>query len=283
MVRDMTAIDAATIAFAHRLADAAGEVIRPYFRQRIDIIDKGKGVFDPVTAADRGAEDALRALIGREYPDDAILGEEYGHTPGTSGRTWVLDPVDGTRAFITGRHTWGTLIALEENGRRVLGIIDQPVLRERFIGFDGKAEFHDNGGDMRLNGSLVLKLEPVVTQIKTRSCARLADAIVSTTHPWGYFTDGEREAFETMARASRMSNFGGDCYAYALLAMGYIDLIAESSLRAWDVAALIPVVEGAGGVVSDWDGNPVAAEGGSLIAAGDARVHAEAVKMLRTR
>jgi histidinol phosphatase-like enzyme (inositol monophosphatase family) len=263
MVREM---DAATIEFAHRLADAAGEVIRPYFRRRIDVIDKGKGAFDPVTAADRGAEEALRALIARERPGDAILGEEYGHTPGTSGRTWVLDPVDGTRAFITGRHTWGTLIALEEDGRRVLGIIDQPVLRERFIGFDGKADMHAEGA---------------VAPLRTRSRERLADAIVSTTHPWGYFTDGERESFEALAHASRMSYFGGDCYAYGLLAMGYIDLIAESGLRAWDVAALIPVVEGAGGVVSDWNGNPVPPEGGHVIAAGDARVHAEAVKMLR--
>jgi myo-inositol-1(or 4)-monophosphatase len=261
----MTAIDIATIDFAHRLADAAGEVIRPYFRQRIEVIDKGKIAFDPVTEADRNAEEVLRKVIGRECPEDAILGEEYGHTPGTSGRTWVLDPVDGTRAFITGRHTWGTLIALEEDGKRVLGIIDQPVLRERFIGYGGKAEF---------------RLGTIVKPLETRECARLADAVVSTTHPWGYFTEGEREAFEALARAARMSYFGGDCYAYALLAMGYIDVIAESSLKAWDVAALIPVVEGAGGVVSDWNGNPVPPEGGHLIAAGDARVHAEAVKML---
>jgi myo-inositol-1(or 4)-monophosphatase len=260
-------MDVATVDFVHRLADAAGEVIRPYFRQRIDIVDKGTVAFDPVTAADRGAEEALRALIQRERPGDAILGEEYGHTPGTSGRTWVLDPVDGTRAFITGRHTWGTLIALEEEGRRVLGVIDQPVLGERFIGFDGKTELHAGGA---------------TTRLETRKCARLADAVVSTTHPWGYFTDGERESFEALARAARMSYFGGDCYAYALLAMGYIDLIAEASLRAWDVAALIPVVEGAGGVVSDWNGNSVPLEGGHLIAAGDPRVHAEAVKMLRS-
>ena len=134
-------IDAETIAFAHRLADAAGEVIRPYFRQRIDIADKGaaKGaVFDPVTEADKGAESAIRAIIERERPDDGILGEEYGEKPGTSGLRWVLDPVDGTRAFINGRHEWGSLIALEENGRPVLGIIDQPVLGERFIGVNGR-------------------------------------------------------------------------------------------------------------------------------------------------
>ena len=135
-------IDAATIAFAHRLADTAGEVIRPYFRRRIDIDDKGaaKGeVFDPVTEADKGAELAIRAIIDRERPEDAILGEEYGEKPGTSGLRWVLDPVDGTRAFINGRHEWGSLIALEKDGRAALGIIDQPVLGERFIGANGRA------------------------------------------------------------------------------------------------------------------------------------------------
>jgi len=262
----MTAIDNPTIDFAHRLADAAGDAIRPYFRQRIEVTDKGKVAFDPVTEADRKAEEVLRKLIACECPQDAILGEEYGHTPGTSTRTWVLDPIDGTRAFITGRHTWGTLIALEDKGERVLGIIDQPVLRERFIGFDGTAELH---------------LEGTRTRLETRKCRTLSEAIVSTTHPWSYFTDDECEAFEAFARAARMSYFGGDCYAYGLLAMGYIDVIAESSLKAWDVAALIPVVEGAGGVVTDWNGNPVPPEGGRLIAAGDPRVHAEAVKMLR--
>ena len=264
----MTTIDAATIAFAHRLADAAGEVIRPYFRQRIEVIDKGAGAYDPVTAADRGAEEALRAIIRSECPDDAILGEEYGAHPGTSGRTWVLDPVDGTRAFITGRHTWGTLIALEEDGRRLLGIIDQPVLRERFIGYNGKSELISPNANEAL---------------RTRSCASLSLAALSTTHPWGYFDEAQRQAFERLDHASRTSYFGGDCYAYALLAMGHIDLIVEASLKAWDVAALVPVVEGAGGVVTDWRGNPLGA-GGDIIAAGDARVHAQAVEMLsRTR
>jgi len=262
----MTAIDEATIAFAHRLADRAGEVIRPFFRQRIEIIDKGQMAFDPVTQADRGAEEALRALIGAERPDDAILGEEYGFRPGTSGRTWVLDPVDGTRAFITGRHSWGTLIALEEGGARLLGIIDQPVLRERFIGYGGTGRHMFEGGEAPL---------------RTRGCPRLADAVVSTTHPWSYFTPGEKHAFERMAHAARMSYFGGDCYAYALLAIGHIDLIAEAGLKAWDVAALVPVIEAAGGIATDWSGNPVG-EGGRIVAAGDARVHAEAVAILKS-
>jgi len=260
----MTHLDLETLAFANRLADAAGAVIRPYFRQRIDVIDKGKAAFDPVTAADRGAEEAIRALIERERPEDSVLGEEYGLKEGTSGRLWVLDPVDGTRAFITGRHTWGTLIGLEEGGRRVLGIIDQPVLRERFVAYNGTSELIANG---------------TRTPMKTRACEDLAAAIVSTTHPWSYFKAEERAAFETLENGARMSYFGGDCYAYALLAMGFIDLVIEASLKHWDVAALEPVIANAGGVVSDWKGNRLGA-GGRIIAAGDSRVHEAAVRML---
>src|SRR6516164_7114737 len=141
-------VDSATIAFAQRLADTAGEVIRPFFRQRIEVTDKGlaKGsAFDPVTAADKGAEKAMRAIIERERPNDGILGEEFDEKPSSNGWRWVLDPVDGTRAFITGRHEWGSLIALEENGLAVLGLIDQPVIGERFIGVNGKAELISGG------------------------------------------------------------------------------------------------------------------------------------------
>lgn len=262
-------IDDSTLQFAHRLADRAGEVIRPYFRQRIAIDDKGsvggKPMFDPVTAADRGAEEAIRAILDAERPQDAILGEEFGHKPGTSGLTWVLDPVDGTRAFITGRHMWGTLIALEDNGKRRLGIIDQPVTRERFIGFDGKAEL------ITPEGREILR---------TRPCATLAEAVVSTTHPWAFFEAKERAAFRAVCAGAKLSYFGGDCYAYGLLAMGFIDVIVESMLKPWDVAALIPVVENAGGVFTDWQGGPVSPDGGSIVAAGDARLHAEVLKIL---
>lgn len=265
----MRAIDPETVAFAHRLADAAGEAIRPYFRKPIAVADKGAArgaAFDPVTAADRGAEEALRAIIRRERPEDGILGEEFGETPGTSGRRWVLDPVDGTRAFIVGHHMWGTLIALEEGGERVLGIIDQPVLRERFIGYPGKAEVSSPDGTVPL---------------KTRECANVSEAVVTTTHPWSYFTQEKREAFERVARPARMSRFGGDCYGYALLAAGYSDLVIEAGLKPWDVAALVPVIENAGGIVTDWRGAPLGdAEVYNLIAAGDARAHAEAVKLL---
>src|SRR5262245_37711398 len=168
-------VDPETIDFAHRLADIAGDVIRPYFRRPIEVVDKGvaKGsAFDPVTAADKAAEEAIRALIERERPNDGILGEEFGEKVSANGRTWVLDPVDVTRAFITGRHEWGSLIALEEGSRAVLGIIDQPVLGERFIGVNGKAE---------------LMTQSRRTPLRVRSRADVSEAVLCTTHPEAYF------------------------------------------------------------------------------------------------
>jgi histidinol phosphatase-like enzyme (inositol monophosphatase family) len=257
-------VDQSTIAFAHRLADAAGEVIRPYFRQRIAVIDKGKTMFDPVTEADRRAEQAVRALIKRERPADGILGEEYGEERGESGRVWVIDPLDGTRAFITGQTQWGTLIALNEGGAPVLGILDQPVLRERFVGTAEGAFLHAREGRSRL---------------KARTCASLGGSVLMTTHPWDYFDQGEQAAFRRLADAALLTRFGGDCYAYGLLAMGFVDLVIEARLKPWDIQPLIPIVEAAGGVVTDWQGQPCF-EGGRVIAAGDKRVHAEALKLL---
>ncbi len=260
-------VDAETIAFAHGLADAAGAVIRPYFRHRIDVADKGaaKGaMFDPVTEADKGAETAIRAIIERERPADGILGEEFGEKTGTNGLRWVLDPVDGTRAFITGRHEWGSLIALEENERPVLGIIDQPVLGERFVGANGAASLHAYGR---------------IAPLKVRACARIEDAILCATHPYAYFSAQERAAFGRVSDAVRMSRFGGDCYIYGLLAMGFCDLIVESGFHRWDVAALIPVIEGAGGIITNWQGGDCR-EGGQTLAAGDPRVHAAALRLL---
>ena len=260
-------IDPALIAFAHKLADTAGGVIRPYFRQRIEITDKGlaKGtMFDPVTAADKDAEKAMRAIIERERPNDGILGEEFGEKISTNGLRWLLDPVDGTRAFITGRHEWGSLIALEENGHAVLGIIDQPVLRERFIGVNGKAE---------------LLAEGTRTSLRAQPCPDLSQAVLCATHPEAYFTPAERESFRRVQQAVRMSRFGGDCYIFGSLALGFIDLIVESSFHRWDVAALIPIVQGAGGLITNWQGGSCA-DGGQILAAGDARIHAQAMKLL---
>src|SRR4030095_4887308 len=200
-------IDPETIAFAHKLADISGEVIRPYFRQQIPVTDKGaaKGQFDPVTIADKSAEEAMRAVIARERPQDGILGEEFGAKVSTSGFTWVLDPVDGTRAFITGRHEWGSLIALEKDGQSLLGIIDQPVLRERFIGVNGEAELVSSGHR---------------TPLRARPCSDVADAVLCATHPDAYFSEAEQAAFGRVQRAVRMSRFGGDCYIFGALALG---------------------------------------------------------------
>ncbi len=255
------------IALINRLADVAGEVIRPYFRRKIAVVDKGAStgaMFDPVTAADKGGEEAIRALLATERPDDGILGEEFPAKAGSNGRLWVIDPVDGTRAFITGQTQWGILIALNENGTPTLGILDQPVTRERFIGTREGAELHSPDG---------------VTKLAVRPCASLAQAVLMTTHPWAYFGAAEAVKFRALCDATMMSRFGGDCYAYGLLAMGFVDVIVEDRLKPWDIQALIPIVEGAGGIITNWQGGSCA-EGGGVIAAGDRRVHAEALKFL---
>jgi len=264
----MLTVDDDTIAFAHRLADAAGDAIRPYFRARIDVANKHKEAgFDPVTEADRGAEKVIRRLIANERPDDGILGEEFGEVQGTSGWRWVLDPVDGTRAFITGRHEWGSLIALERNGVPVLGIIDQPVLRERFLGVNDRAEM--------MCGSEVVPL-------RARSCPELSQAVLCATHPDAYFTAPERDAFKRVERRTRMTRFGGDCYLFAALALGFIDIVVESTLNRWDVAALIPLVEGAGGRITNWQGGPCL-DGGQVLATGDPELHAQVIALLNER
>lgn len=254
----------ADISFAQKLADAAGAACRPFFRHKIVVTDKGKKAFDPVTEADRGAERAIRALLKAERPQDGILGEEYGAEPGTSGRTWVIDPIDGTRAFITGNTQWGTLIALNEGDKPVLGIFDQPVTGERFLGLPGRAALIENGKE---------------TPLKTRACGGLAEAVAMTTHPWDYFSDVEEAAFRALARSARLSRFGGDCYAYGLLAMGFVDLIVESGLKPWDIDALVPIVEGAGGIITSWTGG-ACAQGGRVVTASSPAVHAEALALL---
>lgn len=263
MPTDLTAL----AAFAHRLADASGAAIMPYFRGALAVDDKGgaKGAaFDPVTAADRDAETAIRALIAAEYPEHGILGEEHGHEPGTSPLSWVLDPIDGTRAFITGGPQWGTLIALNDGSGPVLGVLDQPFTGERWIGHGGCAELHARG---------------VVTRLKTRPCARVGEAVISSTHPWSYFSEAEQSAFRAIDARARMSRFGGDCYAYGLLAMGFMDAVIEAALQPWDIQALIPIVEGAGGIVTTWSGGD-AQDGGQVVASGDERLHAELLKLL---
>ncbi len=252
-------------AFAQHLADIAGEIIRPYFRQRIEICDKGSsGFFDPVTEADRRAEQAMRARIAREFPQDEIVGEEFGDAPGTSGFVWVIDPIDGTRSFIVGQPMWGTLIGLEKHGDPTMGLLDQPFLRERFTGHGGTTELRDTAGVVRLHA---------------RACATLADAVICTTNPVTHFDRQERVRFRRLEQECRFSRYGGDCYAYGLLAMGLIDLVVEAGLKHWDVAAIIPIVEGAGGIITNWTGDR-AIKGGNVVAAGDARLLAAAVQNL---
>ena len=253
------------VSLAHRLADISGQVIRPLFRQRIDVIHKeGKRDFDPVTEADRGAERAIRELLSRERPNDGVLGEEYGEHNGSSGFRWVLDPVDGTRAFITGRHEWGSLIALEQDGVPVLGILDQPVLGERFIGVNGASHLIQAGQSSAL---------------KVRACAALKDAVLCATDPGAYFSREQLSAFSRVERQVKMTRYGGDCYLFAALALGFVDVVIEAGFNEWDVAALIPLVEGAGGIITDWQSGS-ALQGRTILAAGDARIHEEAMRLL---
>lgn len=255
------------VAFANTLADAAGDVIRPWFRVRLDVVDKGTGRagYDPVTEADRQGEAAMRQLIAEKYPTHGVLGEEHGEEKGKDPYTWVLDPIDGTRAFICGQTQWGVLIALNDGDKPVLGVLDQPITRERWIGAEGETQLVTATGREKL---------------RTRACESLASAVLTTTHPTGYFTDAERAAFDELAAGVRMTRFGGDCYAYGLLAMGFIDLIVEAALKPWDVQALIPIVEGAGGRITTWTGGD-AQHGGRVVASGDPRVHAAALEVLQ--
>jgi histidinol phosphatase-like enzyme (inositol monophosphatase family) len=234
---------------AARLADAAGAAIRPFFRKRFAM--EAKADLSPVTEADRAAEAAMRAILADERPDDGVIGEEYGPDRPDAERVWVLDPIDGTRSFVAGRPIFGTLVALIEAGIPRLGIIDQPIAGERWAGAAGRAT--------TLNGAAVT----------TRSCATLADAHLATTGP-GYFTPASWDAFERVRLAARDTLWGGDCYNYGLLAAGHLDLVIEDGLKLYDFAALVPIVEGAGGMMRDWRGNPLTmASDGRVIAAGD--------------
>ena len=243
------------LALAHKLADAAGAAIRPYFRGTFDTIKKDDA--SPVTEADRAAETAMRDILDKERPTDEIIGEEFGTKKGTSGKTWVLDPIDGTTSFIAGRAIFGTLVAMLKDGWPVIGIIDQPVQRERWSGMTGrKTEY--NGAPAR-----------------TRPCRDLSDALLATTSPH-LFSDHDAGHFTALAQKTdhRRLIFGGDCYNYGLLASGYVDIVAESGLKLHDFAALVPIVEGAGGHMCDWNGDPLHAGsagegGGHVLALGD--------------
>ena len=241
----------ADIALINRLADAAGNAIRPFFRSAF--AHEAKADASPVTEADRAGEAGIRAILDTECPHDAIVGEEYGEKPGTSGRSWIIDPIDGTVSFMAGRPIFGTLIALLEDGWPVLGVIDQCISGERWLGAAGR--------ESMLNGK----------PVRTRACPSLADAVLASTGPQ-YFDGHNAEQFMTLAAktAHKRMVWGGDCYNYGLLAAGHIDVIVESGLKLHDFAALVPVVENAGGMMCDWNGEPLhAASEGNVIALGD--------------
>ncbi|WP_299282473.1 histidinol-phosphatase [uncultured Tateyamaria sp.] len=250
---------------AHALADAARDAILPHFRAT-DLADDNKLAdgYDPVTIADRAAERAMRAVLAQRRPQDAILGEEFGAQDGTSGLTWVLDPIDGTRGFVAGTPTWGVLIAVGPDSGPVLGLIDQPYIGERFVGASGKATLigpHDT------------------TSISTRAPRALNDAVLFTTFP-EVGTAAERTAFEAVAAQVKLVRYGMDCYAYALIAAGQADLVIEAGLNSYDIQAPIALIEAAGGIVTDWEGGPVH-KGGCALAAANADIHAAALAILR--
>ena len=250
--------------FVDELATLSGRAILPFFRTALATEDKSRGgAFDPVTEADRAGESAMRHLIKRHFPTHGILGEEFGTERADAEYVWVLDPIDGTRAFIAGLPTWGTLIGLNHAGRPVFGMMHQPFTGERFFGDGGSASYRGPGGERRL---------------RTRRCASLGDAVLSTTSP-KLFSGESLRAYDRVESVTRLARYGCDCYAYCMLAAGHIDLVIESGLKPYDIVALVPIIEGAGGIVTAWDGGS-AADGGRIVAAGDRRVHAAAVELL---
>jgi myo-inositol-1(or 4)-monophosphatase len=258
----MTAIDFA--AFVDQLATASGEAILPFFRTSLGVEDKGSPVgFDPVTAADRAAEAAMRALIKRSFPEHGIVGEEYGNERIDAVYVWVLDPIDGTKSFISGMPIWGSLVGLMRNGAPVFGMMHQPFVKERFTGDGGAARYRGPAGDRELH---------------VRPCADLANAMLFTTSPQLMNAD-DRAAFARVEAAVKLSRYGGDCYPYCMLAAGHVDLVIEAGLKQHDIVALIPIIEGAGGLITNWEGGS-AAKGGRVVAAGDERVHEAAMKVL---
>ena len=257
----MTAVDLAS--FVDELAAVSGDAILPFFRTSLAIDNKKPGGFDPVTAADRAAESAMRALIKRNFPDHGIIGEEYGDDRADAEYVWVLDPIDGTKSFIGGMPTWGTLIGLMRFGEPVFGMMHQPFMRERFTGDGGAAHYRGPAGPRDL---------------RVRECASLGDALLATTSPL-LMNEDDRATFRRVEDKVRLTRYGGDCYAYCMLAAGHNDLIIETELKPHDILPLLPIIAGAGGIVTTWDDRP-AHQGGRIVAAGDKRVHAQALELL---
>ena len=250
------------IGLANELADAARPIAARYFRTQVAIDDKTDN--SPVTIADREAETAMRDLLTRHVPEHGVFGEEHGAVRTDAEYVWVLDPIDGTKAFITGLPIFGTLIALLHRGKPVMGIIDQPILKERWLGVEGQRS--------TFNGQ----------PISVRACPSLANAYMYSTAPI-MFPGAYEKPHEALTKKVKLFRWGGDCYAYGLLASGHVDLVVEASLKLYDFAALVPVVKGAGGLITDWRGKELDMNSdGSVLAAGDAKVHAESMRILDT-
>jgi inositol-phosphate phosphatase / L-galactose 1-phosphate phosphatase / histidinol-phosphatase len=248
------------VALANRLADASGAIIRRHYRTKVKVDDKADA--SPVTIADRDAETAMRALISRELPTHGIIGEEHGAERPGADWVWVLDPVDGTKAFISGRPLFGTLIALCHAGAPVVGIIDCPALGERWVGTAGRPTLHQG------------------VAAQTRPCPALSLATLSCTSPH-MFSVADFARFERVRQRVKLPIYGGDCHSYGLVASGFVDVVIEAGLKVYDWAAIVPVIEGAGGVVTDWKGRKLAMDAaGDVIAAGDARAHSAAADLL---
>jgi len=251
---------AAALALAPVLADEAGSIIRRHFRGRIEVIDKADA--SPVTIADRDSEAAMRRLIAQRFPHHGIVGEEHGADRPDAEFVWVIDPIDGTKSFISGVPLFGTLIGLLHQGRPVLGVLDQPVSRERWIGATGHPTIF-NGAPARV-----------------RACPSLDRATLFSTSP-DMFKGADAEGFARIRDAVKLVRYGADCYAYGLLALGFVDLVVEASLKLHDFCALVPIIEGAGGIVTGWRGEaPGADTDGRILACGDRALHAAAVQML---
>jgi len=258
----MTAVDLA--AFVDQLATVSGETILPFFRTALSVEDKSRGgAFDPVTAADRAAEAAMRTLIRQTFPSHGIVGEEYGDEHVDAEFVWMLDPIDGTKSFIAGMPAWGTLIALTRFRKPVYGMMHQPFVRERFSGDGQNARYRGPAGER---------------QLMVRACAELKSAVLYTTSP-RLMNDSDRDTFRKVEDTVRLSRYGGDCYAYCMLAAGHVDLVIETEIKPHDIVPLIPIITGAGGIVTTWDGK-AADEGGRIVAAGDKRAHAAVMKLL---
>lgn len=252
--------------FAHQLADQSGSVVMRHFRKRIDIDNKEQGGgFDPVTTADKGAEKVIAKSLRIRFPDHGLIGEEHGNHNEAARFRWVVDPIDGTRSFIMGSPLWGTLIGLMDGDEPLLGLMDQPYTGERFWSDRKTAYARDAKGN--------------INRLKTRRCPSIDAATLTTTHPDLFAKGTELKTFMRMKSAARMTRYGGDCYNYALLAAGFVDVVIEAGLKGFDIVAMIPIIERAGGRVTTWDGGP-ATDGGRILATGDPELHERILALL---